>query len=359
MRLARRRGGGNGVFRLSLPLPLCIFRIFAWQEHDERMNKSKQTQENTASGEPSYITGYVRYLWLEEGLSDNTRKAYREDLQRFLDFAAERGIDVLKADLAVFHDFVYVLHSMGISARSIARIVSGIRSFYHFLEIDGYLPANPAVLLEAPRIGRHLPTVLTLDEVNRIEDAIDLGEPEGVRNLAIIELLYSAGLRVSELCQLRLSALYLTDGYIQVLGKGQKVRLVPLSPAAIMQLRRWLEQRADIEPKPGEEDYVFLSLRRRSHLSTITVFHIVKVLAEAAGIQKNISPHTFRHTFATHLLEGGANLRVIQTLLGHESITTTEIYTHLDLNNLRRQVLEHFPRNLPSGDDGDEAPATD
>lgn len=323
------------------------------------MNKSKQTQENTASGEPSYITGYVRNLWLEEGLSDNTRKAYREDLQRFLDFAAERGIDVLKADLAVFHDFVYALHSMGISARSIARIVSGIRSFYHFLEIDGYLPANPAVLLEAPRIGRHLPTVLTLDEVNRIEDAIDLGEPEGVRNLAIIELLYSAGLRVSELCQLRLSALYLTDGYIQVLGKGQKVRLVPLSPAAIMQLRRWLEQRADIEPKPGEEDYVFLSLRRRSHLSTITVFHIVKVLAEAAGIQKNISPHTFRHTFATHLLEGGANLRVIQTLLGHESITTTEIYTHLDLNNLRRQVLEHFPRNLPSGDDGDEAPATD
>lgn len=201
--------------------------------------------------------------------------------------------------------------------------------------------------------------MLTLDEVNRIEDAIDLGEPEGVRNLAIIELLYSAGLRVSELCQLRLSALYLTDGYIQVLGKGQKVRLVPLSPAAIMQLRRWIEQRADIEPKPGEEDYVFLSLRRRSHLSTITVFHIVKVLAEAAGIQKNISPHTFRHTFATHLLEGGANLRVIQTLLGHESITTTEIYTHLDLNNLRRQVLEHFPRNLPSGDDGDEAPATD
>ena len=315
---------------------------------------SRKPSSAPSAPEPPYLTGYVRYLMLEEGLSDNTRKAYREDLQRFFDYAADRGIDVLRADLNVFHDFVYALHTAGISARSIARIVSGLRSFYHYLEVDGYLTTNPTALLEAPRIGRHLPTVLTLDEVNRIEDAINLGEPEGVRNLAIIELLYSAGLRVSELCQLRLSALYLNDVYLQVRGKGRKVRLVPLSPVAVSQLRRWLDQRADLEPKPGEEDYVFLSLRRRSHLSTVTVFHIVKVLAEAAGIQKNISPHTFRHTFATHLLEGGANLRVIQALLGHESITTTEIYTHLDLNNLRRQVLEHFPRNLPEGTSGDD-----
>lgn len=295
----------------------------------------------------SYVQGYERYLLLEEGLSAHTRKAYREDLQRFLDYAVARGLDVLCARLSDFHDFVYEQHAAGLSARSIARVVSGLRSFYRYLELDGYLPDNPTALLETPRIGRHLPTVLTLDEVNRMEAAVDQSETEGLRNLTMVELLYSAGLRVSELCLLRVSDLYLTDGYLHVTGKGRKVRLVPLAPSAARLLERWLEQRTDITPKPGEEDYVFLSFRRRAHLSTVMVFHIVKELARAAGIRKTISPHTFRHTFATHLLEGGANLRVIQTLLGHESITTTEIYTHLDLQGLRRQVLEHFPRNLP------------
>lgn len=288
---------------------------------------------------------YNSYILLERGLSENTREAYRRDVGKFMDYLADEGIDLAGITLDQLHRFTWLLYDMGISARSIARIISGVRSLYRFLLLDGYIDADPTELLESPKIGKHLPEVLSLDEVDRIIAAIDLSMDEGQRDRAMIEVLYSCGLRVSELCSLKLSDLFFDEGFLRVTGKGSKQRLVPVSPRAIRELQLWFIDRNGIDPKAGEEDYVFISHRRRKHLSRITVFHVIKLYAEAAGIIKTISPHTFRHTFATHLLEGGANLRAIQAMLGHESIGTTEMYTHIDRRFLREQVLNHFPRN--------------
>lgn len=288
---------------------------------------------------------YREYVLLERGLSANTREAYGRDVSRFMDYLDEIGLRPEEVTLDDLHRFAWMLHSLDICARSVARILSGVRSFYRFLLLDGYIEVNPTELLESPKIGKHLPEVLSIEEIDQLISAIDLSLPEGRRDHCIIEMLYSCGLRVSELCALRLSDLFLDEGFLLVKGKGNKQRLVPISPRAVRELTYWFDDRAQLSIKPGEEDYVFVSHRRRKHLSRITVFHNIKLYAEQAGITKAISPHTFRHSFATHLLEGGANLRAIQAMLGHESIATTEIYTHIDRTFLREQVLEHFPRN--------------
>lgn len=281
---------------------------------------------------------------LEKGLSVNSREAYGHDLEKFLAFTEEQGLDPLTVSLQDFYQFVSSLSKDGIIDRSVARIISGLRSFYRYLVLDGYIKENPMELLEAPHIGKYLPTVLTLNEVDRLIASVDLGERFGQRNRTIIEVLYSCGLRVSELCSLKLSQLYLTEGYIRVTGKGSKERLVPISPSAIHELELWFPLRAELKVYPGNEDFVFLT-NRGKNIGRIMVFHIIQQQAALAGITKTISPHTLRHTFATHLLEGGANLRAIQAMLGHEDISTTEIYMHLDVTDLRREVLEHFPRN--------------
>lgn len=234
---------------------------------------------------------------------------------------------------------------MGIGPRSQCRILSGVRSFYKFLQTDGFIDDDPSELLESPQLGEHLPEVLTTDEVDRLEQAIDLGKWEGQRNKAIIEVLFSCGLRVSELVNLKLSDLFLADRFIRVIGKGRKERLVPISDNAIRQLRFWFDDRNHMDIKPGEEDYVFLN-RRGAHLTRTMILIMIKRLGADAGIDKTISPHTLRHSFATALLEGGADLRAIQAMLGHESIGTTEIYTHIDTHTLRQEILEHHPRNM-------------
>lgn len=293
----------------------------------------------------SILKKYKSYITLEQGLSNNTREAYLHDVEKLFAYFEDEKIDFLKVELEHFHSFAAALMDVGIGERSIARILSGIRSFYKFLVLDGYLEQDPTELLESPKIGKHLPEVLSVEEIDAIEGIINVSTPEGQRDRAAIEVLYSCGLRVSELCNLLLSDLYLDEGFLRVTGKGNKQRLVPISERAIRELKSWFAFRNSINIKPGEEDYVFISAARKKHLSRITVFHNIKVYAEQAGIQKTISPHTFRHSFATHLLEGGANLRAIQTMLGHESISTTEIYTHIDRRFLRDQILQHFPRN--------------
>lgn len=293
----------------------------------------------------SILKKYKSYITLEQGLSNNTREAYLHDVEKLFTYFEDEKIDFLKVELEHFHSFAAALMDVGIGERSIARILSGVRSFYKFLVLDGYLEQDPTELLESPKIGKHLPEVLSVEEIDAIEGIIDVSTPEGQRDRAAIEVLYSCGLRVSELCNLLLSDLYLDEGFLRVTGKGNKQRLVPISERAIRELKSWFAFRNSINIKPGEEDYVFISAARKKHLSRITVFHNIKVYAEQAGIQKTISPHTFRHSFATHLLEGGANLRAIQTMLGHESISTTEIYTHIDRRFLRDQILQHFPRN--------------
>lgn len=282
---------------------------------------------------------------LEQGLSANTREAYLRDVDRFVAWAADVGIDVLGVTLNQLHDYTWALHEMGFAASSLARMLSGVRSFYRYLETDGYIDHDPTELLENPRQGTHLPDVLTVEEIDAIEAAIDQSLPQGQRDHVILEVLYSCGLRVSELCDLKLSDLFLDEGFVRVTGKGDKQRLVPIAPRAIEELRLWFSARGEIDIKPGEEDYVFVSHRRGKHLSRITVFHNLKQYVAAAGITKTVSPHTFRHSFATHLIEGGASLRAVQTMLGHESVKTTAIYTHLDRRYLRQQVLDHFPRN--------------
>lgn len=282
---------------------------------------------------------------LERGLSANTREAYLHDVGGFVAYLHDEGLALGDVTLDVLHRYSFAFHDLGISPRSIARMHSALRSFFRFLVLDGYLESDPAELLESPKIGKHLPTVLTLEEVDAVIAAIDLSQPHGHRDRAMIEMLYSCGLRVSELCSLKMSDLYLEEGFLRVTGKGNKQRLVPISPRAIKELELWFAERRMLTPKPGEEDYVFISHQRRKHLSRITVFHNIKEYCAMAGITKTISPHTFRHTFATHLLEGGANLRAIQAMLGHESISTTEIYTHIDRTYLREQVLRYFPRN--------------
>lgn len=306
--------------------------------------KEQETQLSRPA-EEAMVKRYRTYLRLEKALSPNTQAAYGEDLDKLLSFAREEGKTVKTITYEDLQYFVACLRDIGIHPRSQARILSGIRSFYHFLLLDGYITTDPTELLESPKIGRKLPEVLTVGEIDRIIASVDLTQEEGQRNRALLEVLYSCGLRVSELVSLRFRDLFMKEGFIRVEGKGGKQRLVPISEKAIQEIEAYLPGREQIAVKPGCEDYLFLSFRRGRPLSRITLFHIIKVQAEAAGITKRISPHTFRHSFATHLLEGGANLRAIQEMLGHESITTTEIYTHIDRAFLRREILEHHPRN--------------
>ncbi len=289
---------------------------------------------------------YMVYLRLEKSFSVNTLDAYRTDLQKLLNYYSDEGIDFRTVKLEQIDHFAAWLLEKGITQRSIGRILSGVRSFYRFLVLERELDSDPTELLESPKIGKHLPEVLSLEEIDAMEAAIDLSRDEGVRDFAIIEVLYSCGLRVSELCGLRFSDLFLEEGYVHVHGKGNKDRLVPISPSAIERLHAWFEVRLKAKLQRGEEDYVFVSLSRGKHLSRITVFHNIKIYANLAGIKKNLSPHTFRHSFATHLLQGGANLRAIQAMLGHESIGTTEIYMHIDRQHLREEILLHHPRNM-------------
>lgn len=291
------------------------------------------------------IRKYQQYLRLEKALSPNTLDAYLTDLEKLLHFLEGEEIDILDVTLDDLQRFSAGLHDIGIHPRSQARILSGIKSFFHFLVLADYLEGDPSELLEGPKIGFRLPEVLTVAEIDTIISTVDLSKPEGQRNRAILETLYSCGLRVSELCALKLSDLYFEEGFIKVTGKGNKQRLVPISPRAIKEIRYWLEDRKRWKIKPGFEDYVFLA-RWGNGISRIMIFHLIKELAAQAGITKNISPHTFRHSFATHLLEGGANLRAIQCMLGHESIATTEIYTHIDRHMLRSEIIEHHPRNI-------------
>jgi len=289
-----------------------------------------------------WLQKYTNYLRLEKSLSDNTVTAYLADLHKLADYAGDKSL----ADLD-YHDiegFLCDLRDAGISARSQARIISGLKSFYGFLVVDGYLPASPMTLIETPRLGRHLPEVLSVGEIDAIIGCIDRSSPEGQRNRAMLETLYSCGLRVSELVSLKLSRCYFDDEYILVEGKGSKQRLVPIASSAVHEIKLWLYDRNKLNIKRGQEDFVFLN-RRGTALTRSMVFKLIKQLSEEAGIQKNISPHTFRHSFATHLLEGGANLRVIQQMLGHESIQTTEIYTHIDKHFLKQQILDYLPRN--------------
>ncbi len=295
------------------------------------------------------LPSYRRYLMLERGLAKNTYSAYLSDVRNFLAYAKEQRWDYDKLQLKDLHSYSWALHELGISARTIARIHSSLRSFYGFLLLEEHIAEDPTVLLESPKLGQHLPEVLSTSEIDDIEGAIDMSLPEGRRDRAIFEMLYSCGLRVSELCNLKLSDLFLDEGFVKVVGKGDKHRLVPIASSTIKELQLWFVDRNTIIPKRGEEDYVFLSFRRSKHLSRITVFHNLRMYAERAGITKTISPHTLRHSFATHLLEGGANLRVIQQMLGHERISTTEIYTHLDRSMLREQVLNYFPRHKKRG----------
>lgn len=291
------------------------------------------------------IERFKIYLRLEKGVSAHTLEAYMMDVIKFEKFMCTDGKQLTDAVLEDFRAFLETLNEVGIHPRSQARLLSSLRSFYGFLLLDGYIETNPIERLKSPKIGVHLPDVLTLDEVDRIIGAVDLSMLEGQRNRAIIELMYSCGLRVSEVCNLRISDLYLTEEFIRVTGKGDKQRLVPISPRAIEELNYYFNDRDHINIKPGYIDYVFVSERRGKSLSRITVFRMVKELVKIAGINKNVSPHTFRHSFATHLLEGGANLRIIQAMLGHESISTTEIYTHIDRTRLREEIIEHHPRN--------------
>ena len=295
--------------------------------------------------EKDIVKNYVRYLKLQRNMSGNTLDAYQRDLRKLLDYLDSTEKSVLDVELEDLQHFAAGLHDIGIHPRSQCRILSGVRSFYHFLLLDGYRDDDPTELLESPQIGEHLPEVLTPQEIDQLEDSIDLSKWEGQRNKAIIEVLFSCGLRVSELVNLKLSNLYIEEEYVRVLGKGSKERLVPISKKAIHELELWFEDRRHMTIKPGEEDYVFLN-RRGAHLTRTMILIMIKQQAKEAGIQKTISPHTLRHSFATALLEGGADLRIIQALLGHESIGTTEIYTHIDTSTLRREILEHHPRNM-------------
>lgn len=287
---------------------------------------------------------YKNYLRLEKSLSPNSIEAYMSDLDKLTRFAKDERKDIKDLTYEDLQQFLAQLRDIGIHPRSQARILSGIRSFYRFLLLDDYISSDPTELIESPKIGMKLPEVLTVNEINRILDSIDLTTPEGQRNRAMLEVLYSCGLRVSELINLHYADIYPKEGFIRVEGKGGKQRLVPISEVALREIRNYLVDRNHMTPKKGFEDILFLS-KRGTSLSRIMVFHIIKQQTEIAGVHKNVSPHTFRHSFATHLLEGGANLRAIQEMLGHESITTTEIYTHIDREFLRKEILEHHPRN--------------
>ena len=291
------------------------------------------------------ISSYQRYLKLDRNYTANTIEAYIHDLdwlRRYMDAQGKRPEEMKLADL---ENFAASLHEYGIGPTSQGRILSGVRSFFKYMRTEGYIDDDPTELLEWPHLGEHLPEVLSTQEVDQLEGSIDLSDPQGQRNKAIIEVLFSCGLRVSELVNMKLSAIYTEERFVRIMGKGSKERLGPISDTALHELGLWYADRCHLRIKPGEEDYVFLS-RRGSHLTRIMVFYIIRQAALAAGIHKPISPHTLRHSFATALLKGGADLRAIQAMLGHENIATTEIYTHIDTTTLREQILNHHPRNI-------------
>lgn len=305
---------------------------------------------NTGNVSPDIVRRYLQYLRLERAYSTNTLDAYSKDLQKLLNYYSDKGIDFRTVTLQELDIFAGTLRDNGISPRSQARILSGVRSFYRFLVLEREMEQDPTELLESPKIGKRLPQVLTVDEIDRILSVIDRSTPEGVRNHCIIEVLYSCGLRISELTGLLVSNLYLDEGFIRIRGKGNKERLVPISQRAIDELGVWLDLRNHIEIRKGYEDHVFVSKTRGKALSRISLFVFIQRYAAQAGISKEISPHTFRHSFATHLLQGGANLRAIQDMLGHENLATTEIYMQVDTTHLREQLLMCHPRSMKKRD---------
>ncbi|MBQ9073406.1 MAG: site-specific tyrosine recombinase XerD [Muribaculaceae bacterium] len=290
------------------------------------------------------VDGYKAYLMLERGLSKNTLGSYEDDVNKIIRFLADEKIALRDVTLEVLQSFVAQLHDLEISPRSQARIISGVKSFFKYLKIEDYIEENPTLLLEAPRMGMHLPEILSVEEIDNMISCIDMSKPEGQRNRAIIETLYGCGLRVSELVDLEISKLFFEEGYIVVKGKGSKERMVPISEVAVEEIKHYLDERKHLDVVTGEDNILFLSYRGR-RLSRVMIFYIIKKLAALAGITREISPHTLRHSFATHLLEGGANLRAIQQMLGHESISTTEIYIHIDRTRLREEILRFHPRN--------------
>lgn len=299
------------------------------------------------------VKSYTRYLKLERNYSPNTLAAYQNDLSWLLSFCEQQEMNPLDMQLEDLQHFAVQLHEHQIGPTSQARILSGIRSFYKYLLLSGEIEQDPTELLESPHLGERLPEVLSTDEIDQIQKSIDLSKPEGQRNKTIIEVLFSCGLRVSELVNLKLSNLYLEEGFVRVMGKGSKERLVPISSKAIRELKYWFVDRNLMKIQQGEEDYVFLN-RRGKHLTRTMILIMLKRQAVAAGITKTISPHTLRHSFATELLKGGADLRAIQAMLGHESIGTTELYMHIDTTTLREEILQHHPRNMKERDDDSE-----
>ena len=295
----------------------------------------------------SIIKGFQAYLKLERSVSANTSAAYLRDVALLESFLESElgGKSLNQVDFSDLKEFIAWIHGRGMSASSQARILSGIKTFFHFLVLEGLLSDNPTTLLESPKLSRKLPDTLSINEINSLIDALDLSKPEGMRNKAILEMLYGCGLRVSEVVDLKISNLFLDIELVKILGKGNKERLVPIGSEAAKFLQIWLQEvRVHLNIKPGQEDWVFLN-NRGSSLSRVMVFLIIKGLATKIGLKKTISPHTFRHSFATHLLEGGADLRAVQEMLGHESITTTEIYTHLDRDYLKSTILQYHPRS--------------
>lgn len=288
---------------------------------------------------------YLRYLKLERNYSPNTIEAYTHDLDYLANFMQCEGLGVADVRLEHLETFATTIHEFGVAATSQARILSGVRSFFRYLVLDGVIDDDPAELLESPAVGEHLPEVLSTEEVDRMEAAIDLSKWEGQRNRAIIEVLFSCGLRVSELVALRFCDISTKDKFLRIVGKGDKERLVPISDTALHEIQLWLYDRNLMKIKPGEEAYVFLN-RRGAHLTRTMILIMIKRTAKDAGISKTVSPHTLRHSFATALLKGGANLRAIQEMLGHENIKTTQIYTHIDITTLREEILNHHPRNM-------------
>jgi integrase/recombinase XerD len=294
-----------------------------------------------------YIHGFKSFLRLERSLSENSTEAYLHDVNKLLQFFEYKKYDLSPKDVELKHlqEFLKWVTELGMSARTQARVISGIKSFYKYLLLENVLSSDPTTLLEAPKLGRKLPETLNLDDINNIIEAIDLSSPEGQRNKAMLETLYSCGLRVSELVNLKISKLYFNDEFIKVTGKGDKERLVPIGSVAIKQINIYKDQvRVNMPLKKEFEDILFLN-RRGARLTRVMIFTIIKRLAVKIGLKKHISPHTFRHSFATHLIEGGADLRAVQEMLGHESITTTEIYTHLDREYLRSAIIQFHPRS--------------
>lgn len=290
----------------------------------------------------SLCQDFEAYLLLERNLTPNTLAAYGVDVAHLMQYLEGEALTLTQMTPDTLHAFLAVVHDMGISPRSQARMIAGIRAFCKFLRMEGYITADPSELIESPRLSRDLPDVLAVEEIDAMIAAIPRDKEEALRNEAIIETLYGSGVRVTELINLRISRLSLDDSLMIVEGKGRKQRLVPLSPASISLIREYLPQRMRLDIKPSGEDILFLN-RRGAPLSRVMVFYIIRDLAALAGIDKSVSPHTLRHSFATHLLEGGANLRAIQEMLGHESIATTELYLHLDRSHLRRELLDHHP----------------